>query len=172
MVDADPPTFIARALLSTSAFLPRRRANAGDLSSRSTRKVRRALVRVTDPQLQVIPLTALAVLANRDGFSAWGHPVGVEHAVQVVDLVGDQAGRAPVEDGDAAGAIEVLVLDVDREGAVHDASDVEEAQAALVLLVARGLLDDHWIVWPRRAGPPDSRAPALPIPTQAEAVGI
>jgi hypothetical protein len=39
----------------TSAFLPRRRSSASDLSSRSTRKVRRALERVADPHVQVIP---------------------------------------------------------------------------------------------------------------------
>lgn len=35
------------------------------------------------------------------------------------------------------------MLDVDRERAVHDSSYVEEAQAALVQLVAWGFLDDH-----------------------------
>ena len=43
-----------RSLLSTSAFLPRRRSTASDYSFWSTRKVRRALERVGDPQVLVI----------------------------------------------------------------------------------------------------------------------
>jgi Phage integrase family len=44
----------------------------------------------------------LGVLADRDRLAVGGHAVGVENAVQVVDLVGDEAGGASLEDGDTA----------------------------------------------------------------------
>ena len=50
-----PRASTRRSLPSTSAFLPRRRCQRRQLSFDSTRKVRRALERVADPQLQVIP---------------------------------------------------------------------------------------------------------------------
>ena len=51
-----PPRALShRPLLSTSAFLPRRRCSASDFSSRSTRKVRRARERAVDSEAQVIP---------------------------------------------------------------------------------------------------------------------
>jgi hypothetical protein len=42
--------------------------------------------------------------------------VGVEGAFEVVDLVVDEAGESAVEGGDVAGAVDVLVLDVDGKG--------------------------------------------------------
>ncbi len=42
--------------------------------------------------------------------------VGVEGAFEVVDFVGDEAGEGAVEGGDVAGAVGVLVFDVDGEG--------------------------------------------------------
>ena len=76
-------------------------------------------------------------------------------AVQVVDLAGDQAGGASVENGDTELAGEVLVLDVDGEGSGHDASQVEEAEAGAPLSAVAGHLGDtvetvsrtyvHWL---------------------------
>ena len=66
-------------------------------------------------------------------------------AIEVVDLVGDEADVASVEAGDAASAVGVLVLDVERQRARDHAADIEEAEAALVLLVAWGLFDDDGI---------------------------
>src|SRR5262245_24453398 len=53
----------------------------------------------------------------------------------------DQAGVASVEAGNASGAVGVLVLDVESHRAGDHAADVEEAEAAFVLLVAWGLFD-------------------------------
>jgi hypothetical protein len=74
---------------------------------------------------------------------ARGHVVGVEVAIEVVDLVGDEAGEGAVEGGDVAGAVGVLVFDVDGQGAGDVAADVEERQAAFVLGVGvYRLVDD------------------------------
>lgn len=54
----------------------------------------------------------------------------------MVDFVGDQAGDPAFEDGDAVITGDVLVFDVNDHRAGNQAADIEEAQAAFVLLVA------------------------------------
>src|SRR5690606_17753547 len=92
---ADAPASAPRSLLSTSAFLPRRRCRASDLSW-SPRKVRRALERVADPQLQVIPL---ALRRIRVVLELRVHPLQVEEARTVRELVRhpcrDEIGQMP-----------------------------------------------------------------------------
>ncbi len=64
----------------------------------------------------------------------------------MVDLVGDESGDAPFEDGDAAFACDVLVLDVDHERTGDQTAYIEEAQAALVLLIVIFTgFNDLWI---------------------------
>lgn len=53
----------------------------------------------------------------------------------MVDLMGHQPRDSPLEDGDAALAVDVLMLDVDNERARDEAADIEEAETSLVLLV-------------------------------------
>jgi len=55
------------------------------------------------------------ILLDGDRVLSWSHPATTEHAIEMVDLVGDESGDAPFEDGDAAFACDVLVLDVDHE---------------------------------------------------------
>ncbi len=56
----------------------------------------------------------------------------------MVDFVGHQAGDAAGEDGDAAGVVDVLVLDFDGKWAADFTADVKEGPAAFVLLVDFG----------------------------------
>ena len=56
----------------------------------------------------------------------------------MVDLMGDQPGNAPLEDGDLRLPVDVPVLDVDDEWARHHAPYIEETQAAFVLLIVLG----------------------------------
>ncbi len=96
-----------------------------------------------DPQLIAPGLAGAAVFGDGDGVGAGGEAVCVEGAFEVVDFVGDEAGEGAVEGGDVAGAVGVLVFDVDGEGAGDVAADVEEGQAAFVLGVGvHGLVDD------------------------------
>jgi len=59
----------------------------------------------------------------------------------MVDLMGDQPGNAPLEDGDLRLPVDVLVLDVDDEWPRHHAPHIEETQAAFVLLMVSA--DSH-----------------------------
>jgi hypothetical protein len=72
-------------------------------------------------------LAAAAVLLDGDDIGAVGHAVGVEHAGEVVDLVGDESGEAAFEHGDVGAAVGVLVFDLEAEGSGYFAADVEEA---------------------------------------------
>ena len=92
---------------------------------------------------RVVPrLAAASVLLNRDQAGALGHAIGVEHAGEVVNLVGDESGDAALEHRDVVAAVNVLVLDLDTQRPGHLATNVKEAQAALVLLVLLvGLVD-------------------------------
>jgi hypothetical protein len=53
------------------------------------------------------------VFADRDRLDARPHAVSAEHAVEVVDLVGGEAGHAVFEHGDAASPVDLLVFDLD-----------------------------------------------------------
>ena len=74
-------------------------------------------------------LATLPVLADGNRRQSGCHSVGVQHAVKVIDLVGDQACSPSIEDRYAPLAVYVLVLDVERERAVHHATHIEEAEA-------------------------------------------
>ncbi len=61
----------------------------------------------------------------------------------MVDLVRHEPGDTSLEDRDPPLPVDVLVLDVDGERSRHHPSDIEEAQAAFVLLVlSLGFLND------------------------------
>jgi hypothetical protein len=53
----------------------------------------------------------------------------------VINLVGHEAGNALFEDRHAGLAVHRLVRDPDHQGTRDETSDVEEAEATLVLLV-------------------------------------
>lgn len=58
--------------------------------------------------------------------------------------MGDEVGISPFKDSDASFSGDVLVLNGEDQRAGNDAADVEEAQAALVLLVGlRAAFDDR-----------------------------
>ncbi len=57
------------------------------------------------------------VLLNRDGLYTVAQVIAAQDAVEVVDLVGDEAGNPAVKDGDAPTSGDVLVLDVDDQRA-------------------------------------------------------
>ena len=84
-----------------------------------------------------------AVLADGNRLDSRAHALPAQRAVQVIDLVGRESGHAVLERGDAPGAVDFLVFDLDTARPGHHAADVEEAQAPFVLLVLlRGLVDD------------------------------
>jgi hypothetical protein len=58
-------------------------------------------------------LAAAAVLLDGDEVGGVGHAVGVEHAGEVVDFVGDESGDAAFEHGEVGAAVDVLVFDLD-----------------------------------------------------------
>src|SRR5262249_43413591 len=94
------------------------------------------LVSPLDQRSGVLPgLTAAAVLLDGDDAGVLGHPVGVEHAGQVVDFVGDEPCYAAFERGDVGAAVCVLVHDLDGEWPGYCVAHVKEAQASLVLFV-------------------------------------
>ena len=76
-----------------------------------------------------------AVLAHGDRRGTGPHPVGVERAAQMVDLVRDEAGQAAAECRDVVPATRVLVFDLDSQRARDHAPHVEEAEAAFILFV-------------------------------------
>ncbi len=63
-----------------------------------------------------------AVPLNGNGLHAGGEVVSAQDPVQVVDLVGHEPRGPPLEDGDAAVAGDVLMLDVDDERAPDEAT--------------------------------------------------
>jgi hypothetical protein len=63
------------------------------------------------------------------------HCVGVERTPKMVNLVRPQACRGTLENGEAELAVEWLVLDLDLQRTFDHATNVEEAQAALILFV-------------------------------------
>lgn len=66
--------------------------------------------------------------------------------------MGDQASQPSLEDRDVAEPFDGLMLDVESQGAWDESADVEEAEAAFVLLVGLcRLLDDYRIE--QRNGP-------------------
>jgi hypothetical protein len=65
-----------------------------------------------------------------------GHAVDVERAVEVVDLVCPEARRGVLEAGDVGAAVDVGVFDVNAKWPLDGPADIEEAQAAFVLLVS------------------------------------
>ena len=58
-------------------------------------------------------LAAAAVLLDGDDAGGVGHVVGVEHAGEVVDFVGDESCDAAFEHGEVGAAVDVLMLDLD-----------------------------------------------------------
>lgn len=76
-----------------------------------------------------------AVLLYRDRLHTRSHALAVQQAAQVVDLVVDEPGQAVGEPRQVSGAVEAAVSDEDAQRARHESSDIEEAQAAFVLLV-------------------------------------
>jgi riboflavin biosynthesis pyrimidine reductase len=83
-----------------------------------------------------------AVLGDRDRPGSLAHAAGVEESVEVVDLMSHQPGHSVVEDDDVLPAVRPGAGDLDVQRAGDEAADVEEGQAALVLLVSLGGLAD------------------------------
>lgn len=63
--------------------------------------------------------------------------------MQMVYFMADKASDVTFEYSDTAGPVDVLVLDMDGEGARDPAAYVEEAPASLVLLVGLGGFLDY-----------------------------
>ena len=66
-----------------------------------------------------------AVLAHGDRLDAGPHPFAAEHAVQMIDLVRGESGRAVFEGCDPTRAVDVLVLDLNAPRSGDHAADVE-----------------------------------------------
>lgn len=66
------------------------------------------------------------------------HPVDVELSVQVVDLVPGQTRECGIQDGNHLPSVQPYVGDFQPERTGHQAADVEEAQAAFLLLIGFG----------------------------------
>src|SRR5690606_33075263 len=82
--------------------------------------------------------TGTSVVLDGDRVDALTHPGGVEPSIQVVDLVPGQTRERGVQDGHHLPPVQPSVGDFQPERTGYKAADVEEAQAALILLVGFG----------------------------------